>query len=102
MYARALFEAAKDEGRLDAVHEELGDFVRAAGDVPELGALLAQPAARPAGEGRRARGPLGGADEIVRNFLLLLVEKGRAGELDEIRASSTARRARGAAARWSS
>ena len=27
---------------------------------------------------------LGGADELVRNFVRLLVEKGRAGELDEI------------------
>ena len=27
MYARALFEAARDEGRLEPVREELGDFV---------------------------------------------------------------------------
>src|SRR5439155_620636 len=43
MYARALFEAARDEGRLDPVREELGDFVEAQRQVPELRALLRNP-----------------------------------------------------------
>jgi F-type H+-transporting ATPase subunit delta len=84
MYARALFAAAKEEGRLDVVHEELGDFVRAAEDVPELGALLSNPQLDPRAKVAALEDLLGGADELVRNFLLLVVEKGRAGELREI------------------
>jgi F-type H+-transporting ATPase subunit delta len=84
MYARALFEAAKEEGRLDAVHEELTDFVHSAEEVPELGALLRNPQLDPRAKIAALQDLLDGADEILRNFLLLLVEKGRAGELDEI------------------
>jgi F-type H+-transporting ATPase subunit delta len=84
MYARALFGAAKEEGRLDAVHEELTDFVHSAEEVPELGALLRNPQLDPRAKIAALRDLLDGADEVVRNFLLLLVEKGRAGELDEI------------------
>ena len=35
-YARALFQAAKEQGRLAQVREELGDFVAAVEQVPEL------------------------------------------------------------------
>jgi F-type H+-transporting ATPase subunit delta len=84
MYARALFQAAKDEGRLDAAHEEIGDFVRSAEEVPELGALLRNPQLDPRAKSAALQDLLDGSDEIVRNFLLLLVEKGRTGELDEI------------------
>ena len=79
-YARALLEAARDRGRLGEVRTELEDFVRAADDVPELGALLDNPEVD-RGEKRAALEQLlAGADELVRNFLLLLVEKGRIGE----------------------
>ena len=37
-YARALFDAAKENGRLDGVREELQDFAAALNDVPELDA----------------------------------------------------------------
>ena len=39
-YARALFEAAKEEGRLERVHEQLSDFVATADQVPELQSVL--------------------------------------------------------------
>ena len=54
-YARSLFEAAKEAGRLPAVREELADFVEAMRQVPELRELLAQPAARRAREDRGGR-----------------------------------------------
>ncbi len=84
LYARALFDAAKEQGSLERVREELADFVAAVRDVPELGSLLRNPQID-----RRARRAaieelLGDADELVRNFLLLAVEKGRAGELEEM------------------
>jgi F-type H+-transporting ATPase subunit delta len=84
MYARALFEAAKDRGRLPGVREELGDFVAAVEQVPELDALLRNPQLDPRAKIQALNDVLGGADELVRNFLLLTVEKNRAGQLREI------------------
>ena len=84
MYARALFEAAKGKGRLAEVREQLGDFVAALDDVPELDALLRNPQLDPRAKAQALEDVLGGADELVRNFLLLTVEKNRAGQLREI------------------
>jgi F-type H+-transporting ATPase subunit delta len=84
LYARALFEAAKGADRLDVVQEELADFVHATREVPELGALLSNPQLDPRAKAAALEDLLGGADELVRNFLLLLVEKGRASQLDEM------------------
>jgi F-type H+-transporting ATPase subunit delta len=84
IYARALFDAAKDKGRLKAVHEELGDFVQASRDVPELRALLENPEIDQRAKQAALGELLGGGDELVRNFLLVLVEKGRAAELELI------------------
>jgi len=84
MYARAVFEAARDAGRLDVVHEQLGDFVAALAAVPELGRTLANPELDAREKSAVVEQILGGADELVRNFVLLAIEKGRAGELDEI------------------
>ena len=84
MYARAVFDAAKEAGRLSQVHEELTDFVASVGEVPELRAVLENPQLDPNEKVAVLTDLLGGADELVRNFLLLVAEKGRAGELDEI------------------
>src|SRR4051794_28065984 len=84
IYADALFQAAREQGRLDAVREDLGDFVAAVESVPELEALLTNPELDR--ELRRAalEEILAGADELVRNFVLLVAEKGRAAEIAEI------------------
>jgi ATP synthase F1 delta subunit len=84
MYARALSEAAQEQGRLAAVAEELSDFVAAVREVPELRALLANPELDTRLKAEALRDVLGDADELVRNFVLLLVEKGRTGQLEEI------------------
>jgi F-type H+-transporting ATPase subunit delta len=84
IYAQALFEAAKDKGRLDAVREELQDFAAALRDVPELGALLRNPQLDPGTKADALEQLLGGADELVRNFLRVVAEKGRSAELGEI------------------
>lgn len=84
MYARSLFGAARDAGRLDAVHAELGTFAEAVGTVPELRQLLENPELDPQQKAGVLAEITEGADELVRNFLLLLSEKGRAGELEEI------------------
>ena len=84
MYARALFQAAQDAGKLDVVHEQLGDFAAAIGDVPELKRVLENPELDPQQKAGVLGEILGGADELVHNFVLLVSEKGRAGELEEI------------------
>src|SRR2546421_6618528 len=84
MYARALFEAAKDEGRLEPVREELGDFVEAQRQVPELRGLLRNPQLDHRAKAAALEELLGGDEKLVRNFLLLLAEKNRAGEIEEI------------------
>jgi len=84
MYARALFEAAKEHGRLDVVASELGDFAAAAHDVPALAGLLENPQLDPKAKAAALGDLLAGADELVRNFVLLLAEKGRAGEIGQI------------------
>jgi F-type H+-transporting ATPase subunit delta len=84
MYSRALFEAAKEKDRVAAVQQELEDFVETVAHVPELRSLLENPQLDPAAKRAALADLLGGTDELLRNFLLLVAEKGRAAELDEI------------------
>jgi F-type H+-transporting ATPase subunit delta len=84
LYARSLFQAALEKGRLDTVVEEFGDFVAAVDEVPELRALLANPEIDRDDRTAALRDILADADELVRNFLLLVAEKGRSGEVVEI------------------
>jgi F-type H+-transporting ATPase subunit delta len=83
-YAQALFDAAKENGRLAQVHEELDDFAAAVADVPELRSVLRNPQVDPRAKARVLEELLGGADELVRNFLRLTAEKGRVGEIEEM------------------
>jgi F-type H+-transporting ATPase subunit delta len=84
MYARALYEAAKDRNRVEAVREELADFVEATRDVAELRELLRNPQLDPRTRADVLEHVLGEADELLCNFVLLLADKGRSGDLDQI------------------
>ncbi|HVM69007.1 MAG TPA: ATP synthase F1 subunit delta [Gaiellaceae bacterium] len=84
MYARALFEAAEAGGNLETVHRELGEFVGAVEQVPELESLLTNPELDTQEKQRVLEDVLAGADDNVRNFVLLVAEKGRGGELREM------------------
>ena len=81
MYARALFQAAQDEGRLQAVSADLGALAVSLEEVPELREFLRNPQIDPAGKADVLDQVTAGADELVRNFARLVAEKGRAGEL---------------------
>ena len=83
-YARALFEAAKDEGRIEPVRDELATFVQAIDEVPALRALIRNPELDPPQKAAALDAVLEGADELVRNFVRVVTEKGRATQLDEI------------------
>jgi F-type H+-transporting ATPase subunit delta len=84
IYANALFEAAKEKGRLEAVRDELHSFVDAADQVPELRELLLNPEVDSRQKVDALSALLAEADELTRNFLLLLAEKGRTPLLHEI------------------
>jgi len=61
-------------------------LARALEDVPELSALLQNPELESHLKADVLDKILGGADELVRNFVRLVVEKGRGGEIREIAA----------------
>jgi F-type H+-transporting ATPase subunit delta len=84
IYANALFEAAQEKCRLETVHGELRAFADAAEQVPQLRALLENPEIESREKMDALRAILADADELVRNFVLLVVEKERAHELSQI------------------
>jgi F-type H+-transporting ATPase subunit delta len=84
VYARALFDASQDKGRLEPVREQLAQVVEAEAQVPELRELLRNPQIDPQARAWAIGDLLEGGDEVLRNFLLLLADKGRSGQLEEI------------------
>src|SRR4029078_7683989 len=84
VYARALYDAAKEQGIVEETREELADFVAAVRDVPELRAVLRNPQLDARAKAAALDAITDGAQDIVRNFLKLLAEKGRIGEVDEL------------------
>ena len=85
VYAEALFEAGKDRGKLDALHEQLGQFADAVDRSHDLQVFLFSPylssADKRAGLGRA----ISGAESELTNFLELLVDKHRMPEIFRIR-----------------
>jgi F-type H+-transporting ATPase subunit delta len=66
------------------VHEALSDFARAITDTPELRTVLRNPQLEPSSKGAILADLAGDEDVLFRNFLQLVAEKGRAGEIEEI------------------
>jgi F-type H+-transporting ATPase subunit delta len=83
-YARSLFEAATEADRLAEVREQLGDFVEAVRQVPELAGILRNPQLDQRAKLAAVDAVAGNADPLVRNALRLLIEKGRGGEIEEV------------------
>lgn len=85
MYARALFQAAEGQGRVEAVQADLDAFADAVEGSPELAAFLANPQVDSAAKAGVVGELAEGADELVRNFLRLIAGKGRAAQVAGIR-----------------
>jgi F-type H+-transporting ATPase subunit delta len=83
-YARSLFEAAKEAGKLAEIREQLGDFVETQRAVPELAEILRNPQLDQRAKLAAVDAVAGNADPFVRNLLRLLIEKGRGGEVEEV------------------
>jgi F-type H+-transporting ATPase subunit delta len=85
VYAEALFDVAKEKGRLDAIGEQLDQFADAVAAERDLQVFLFSPyfstAEKVEGLGRA----VSGADEELTNFLGLLAEKHRMTEIFRIR-----------------
>ena len=86
MYARALFQAAEEADRVDAVAADLAALASAMDEVPELRAFLRNPQIDPSGKADVLGQLTVDADALVHNFVRLVAEKGRAGELSEVSA----------------
>jgi F-type H+-transporting ATPase subunit delta len=85
VYARALFEAAKDDGVLDRAHEELGQFADALDEDRNLQVFLFSPYFSSEEKKDGIRRIVSDADERVLNFLELLAERHRMPALFRIR-----------------
>jgi ATP synthase F1 delta subunit len=77
VYARALFEAAKEDGVLDRVHEELGQFADALDEDRNLQVFLFSPYFSSDEKKQGVRRIVSDADERLLNFLELLAERHR-------------------------
>ena len=69
---------------MPAVRRDLGDFVEAERQVPELGELLRNPQLDKRAKTAAVDAVAGEADPLVLNLLRLLVEKNRAGEVAQV------------------
>jgi F-type H+-transporting ATPase subunit delta len=79
-----LFDAAKEQGRLQEVHAQLQDFAAAVRDVDALRTVLRNPQVEARTKAQLVDELVGDADELVRNFLRLTADKGRIGEVEEM------------------
>ena len=86
VYARSLFEVAKEQDKLDKVRDEIGEFADALNESRELQVFLFSPyfSTREKSEGLDKA--ISGADETTVNFLRLLIEKHRTPVLFRVRA----------------
>jgi F-type H+-transporting ATPase subunit delta len=77
VYARALFEAAKDRGKLDAIRDQLGQFVGVLEDNREVRLFFFSPYFSSAEKIDGLKKSVSDVEPELLNFLELLLEKGR-------------------------
>jgi F-type H+-transporting ATPase subunit delta len=87
VYARSLFEAAQDAGRLDDVREQLGQIADALEAGRELQVFFFSPYFSSEEKKEGLGKAVSGADPLIENFLALLIENHRMPVLFRIRRS---------------
>jgi len=85
VYAEALFDVAKERGKLDAIRDELAQFADAVDSNRELQVFFFSPYFSSAEKVEGLKRAVSGADAELVNFLDLLIEKGRMTEVFRIR-----------------
>ena len=86
VYARSLFEVAREQDKLDVVREQLGEFADAMHDSRELQVFFFSPYFSTKEKSEGLAKAISGADETFVNFLELLIEKHRMPALFRVRA----------------
>jgi F-type H+-transporting ATPase subunit delta len=87
VYARSLFEVAKEHDKLDEVRDQLGAFTDALSENRDLQVFFFSPYFSTAEKEEGLDRVVSGADPAVLNFLKLLIEKHRMPVLFRIRAN---------------
>jgi F-type H+-transporting ATPase subunit delta len=77
VYAEALFEAARDRDKLDAIHDQLDEFSDAVAQNRDLQVFLFSPYFSSEEKRDGIERAISGADPELTNFLELLIEKHR-------------------------
>jgi ATP synthase F1 delta subunit len=85
VYARSLFEVAKERDRLDVVRDQIGQFADALAESRELQTFFFSPYFSTEEKEKGLDATVEGAEEIVRNFLALLIENHRMPALLRVR-----------------
>ena len=85
VYARSLFEVAKEQDKLDVVRDQLGAFTDALNKTRELQVFLFSPYFSTEEKKEGLRGAVEGADESMLNFLELLLDHHRMPAIFRIR-----------------
>jgi F-type H+-transporting ATPase subunit delta len=85
VYARSLFQAAQERDGLDTVREQLGQFAGALETDRQLQVFFFSPYFASEEKVQGLRKAVTGADELVQNFLELLVENHRMAAIFRIR-----------------
>jgi F-type H+-transporting ATPase subunit delta len=91
VYARSLFDVAKEQDKLDVVRDQLGAFADALGETRELQVFFFSPYFSTAEKEDGLKRVVTDADPVILNFLELLIEKHRMPVLFRIRANYDAR-----------
>lgn len=86
VYARALFEAAKEHGVVDETRDQLGQFAEALNDNRDLAVFLFSPYFSSEEKKDGLKRAVTGAEPIFMNFLEALVERHRMPAIFRIRA----------------
>src|SRR5215210_164712 len=77
VYARSLFEVAQEQGKLDEIREQLGQFADALEENRELQVFFFSPYFSTPEKKDGLKKAVTGVEEILNNFLELLIEKHR-------------------------
>jgi F-type H+-transporting ATPase subunit delta len=85
VYARSLFEVAEEHGKLDEVREQLGQFADALAEERELQVFFFSPYFSTEEKKDGLHKAVTGAEDALRNFLELLIEKHRTPAIFRIR-----------------
>jgi F-type H+-transporting ATPase subunit delta len=85
VYARSLFEVAKDQGKLDEIREQLSAFADALSESREMQQFFFSPYFSTAEKEEGLEKVVSGADPVIMNFLKLLIENHRMPVLFRVR-----------------